>query len=130
MGRLYSIVGKLKRMLGRRRKQFIDHDAVNKILRTANVHEQLKTRSLDITVVFTNLNDFVTIFAELGDEKAVSLLNEYYGVMTPIVRRNSGYLCTFQFDRLFFFFGAIFAASNENHAAMAIQTVLEMQTAL
>lgn len=87
-------------------------------------------RPLDITAVFTNLNDFVELFSELGDTAGAALLNEYYGIMTPIVRRHGGFLCTFQFDRLFFFFGEIFAPSNQNHASSAIQTVLKMQSAI
>jgi adenylate cyclase len=50
--------------------------------------------------------------------------------MTPIVRRHGGFLCTFQFDRLFFFFGEIFEPDMRNHASSAIQTVLGMQSAI
>jgi len=92
--------------------------------------QTLPPRPLDITAVFTNLNDFVELFSELGDTAGAALLNEYYGIMTPIVRRHRGFLCSFQFDRLFLFFGEIFAPSNQNHASSAIQTVLEMQSAI
>ncbi len=92
--------------------------------------QTLPPRPLDITAVFTNLNDFVELFSELGDTAGAALLNEYYGIMTPIVRRHRGFLCTFQFDRLFFFFGEIFEPSNRNYASSAIQTVIEMQSAI
>lgn len=101
-----------------------------RISQNAIDRQTLPPRPLDITAVFTNLNDFVELFSELGDAAGAALLNEYYGILTPIVRRHNGFLCTFQFDRLFFFFIEIFGPNNQNHASSAIRTVLEMQSAI
>lgn len=136
MGPLYAIGAIVLTLLVltwikvRRYSPFTIRKVVDNILQTEGIFESSKPRSLDITVVFTNLNDFVTLFGKLGDTAGVALLNEYYSLMTPIVRRHHGFLCQYEFDRLFFFFGAIFEQSDSNHAAAAIQTVLDMQGAM
>jgi len=116
-----------KWIVARRRGSMVFRGIANRVLAAEGDREAIAPRSLVITVVFTNLNDFMTVFGELGDEVGVPLLNEYYGVMTPVIRRHGGYLNTFQFDRLFFFFGPIFGVGETNYAADAIATVLEMQ---
>jgi class 3 adenylate cyclase len=114
----------------KRRPIHVSNEASDNATWSRTNPESIPPRPLDITAVFTNLNDFVELFSELGDTAGAALLNEYYGIMAPIVRRNRGFLCTFQFDRLFFFFGEIFEPSSRNHASGAIQTVLEMQSAI
>lgn len=117
-----------KWITGRRKKSLVLRRIANRLV--SDDDDAIAPRSLVITVVFTNLNDFMTIFGELGDEAGVPLLNEYYGRMTPIIRRHGGYLNTFQFDRLFFFFGPMFGVGETNYADDAIATVLEMQKEL
>ena len=81
----------------------------------------------EMTVVFTDLAGFTTISEKLG-ESTVNLLNEFFGKMVPVVRANSGVVNKFLGDGLMFFYNA--PSDNPNHAADAVQTVLEMRKVL
>src|SRR4051794_33509925 len=85
---------------------------------------------LDITVLFANLDDFVTLFEQIGHQRGAIIINEYYSIMTPIIRRHDGYLQHRAFDSLFICFGPILSASRANHAEQAIRAVLDMQNAM
>jgi adenylate cyclase len=85
---------------------------------------------LDITVLFTNLDDFVPLFERLGHQAGARLLNEYYAVMTPIIKRHEGFIHQHAFDNLFCCFGPILSASRSNHAEQAIRAILDMQNAM
>ena len=82
---------------------------------------------LDITVLFTNLDDFVPLFERLGHQAGARLLNEYYAVMTPIIKRHDGFIHQHAFDSLFCCFGPILSP---NHAEQAIRAILDMQNAM
>jgi adenylate cyclase len=92
--------------------------------------EAIKPVLLDVTVVFTNLDDFVTLFDRVGLGAGTVLINEYHSVMIPIIRRHDGYLYQRAFDSLFFCFGPILKASRANHAEQAIRAILDMQNAM
>jgi adenylate cyclase len=92
--------------------------------------ESINPIPLDITVLFANLDDFVPLFERLGHQAGAHLLNEYYSVMTPIIRRHDGYIHQHAFDSLFCCFGPILSVSRSNHAEQAIRAVLDMQNAM
>lgn len=81
----------------------------------------------EMTVVFTDLAGFTTMSEKLGAE-TVPLLNEYFGLMVPAIRRHRGYVNKFLGDGIMFFFGAPLA--NPRHAHHAVEAVLEMQVLL
>jgi adenylate cyclase len=85
---------------------------------------------LDITVLFANLDDFVTVFERIGHQRGALIISEYYSIMTPIIRRHDGYLQQRAFDSLFICFGPILSASRANHAEQAIRAALDMQNAM
>src|SRR5687767_15838434 len=78
----------------------------------------------ELTVVFTDLAGFTTLSEQLK-EQTVPLLNEYMGLMVPVIRRHKGYLNKFLGDGIMYFFGAPY--ENPNHAYDAVVSVLEMQ---
>src|SRR5207253_1684551 len=57
--------------------------------------------------------------------ETVPLLNDYTGLMVPVIRRHKGYLNKFLGDGIMYFFGAPY--DNPNHAFDAVASVLEMQ---
>ena len=81
----------------------------------------------ELTVAFTDLANFTSISEELG-ERSVALLNEYLGAMVPIIREHNGFVNKFFGDGIMFFYGA--PVENPRHAADAVKTVLDMQTAM
>src|SRR5687767_10048908 len=81
----------------------------------------------ELTVVFTDLTDFTALSEKLG-EATVPVLNRYLDCMVPVIRRHHGYVNKFLGDGIMFFFGA--PRPNDDHAADAVATVLEMRKAL
>jgi class 3 adenylate cyclase len=85
--------------------------------------EFLKSEVREMTVVFTDLENFTTLTEQLR-EKAVDILSRFMSRMVPVIRRHRGLVNKFMGDGIMFFFGA--PEQNPRHAADAIATVLEM----
>lgn len=105
---------------------YVDPVLVNYVLEhpeKASLEGEVK----ELTVVFTDLANFTTLSEKLG-EKSVSLLNDYLGRMVPIIRRHKGYVNKFLGDGIMCFYGA--PADSRTHAADAVRTVLDMQSAM
>lgn len=81
----------------------------------------------EMSVVFTDLAGFTTLSERLG-EKTVELLNEYMGLMVPLIRARGGFVNKFLGDGIMFFFSA--PLDNPHHAQHAIETVMAMQQAM
>ena len=86
----------------------------------ANMDGQVR----EMSVVFTDLAGFTTLSERLG-ERTVPILSRYFSIMVPIIRRNNGYVNKFLGDGIMCFFNA--PDDDSDHAAHAVQTVLEMQ---
>ncbi|MGA2498492.1 MAG: adenylate/guanylate cyclase domain-containing protein, partial [Tepidisphaeraceae bacterium] len=78
----------------------------------------------EISVVFTDLQGFTSISERLK-EKAVPILNEYMGLMVPIVRKHGGYLNKLLGDGIMYLFNA--PRDSGSHARDAIASALDMQ---
>ena len=110
----------------RRFRSYVDPSLVDYVQEHAELaHMEGVIR--EVTVCFTDLVGFTTISERLGT-KTVTLLNEYWEVMIPIVRRHNGYVAKFMGDGLFFFYGA--PKESLTHHQDAVQSILEMQVAL
>lgn len=81
----------------------------------------------EVTVAFTDLAGFTSI-AENLQERAVPILNQYMGLMVPIIRRHGGLVNKFLGDGIMFFYGA--PREHPGKAIAAVKTVLEMNKAL
>jgi class 3 adenylate cyclase/CHASE2 domain-containing sensor protein len=89
--------------------------------------KMLAGETRDLTVVFTDLQGFTTISERLKTQ-TIPLLNEYFGLMVPLIRDHRGYVNKFLGDGIMFFFGA--PEPNPDHARNAATSVLEMQKTL
>lgn len=110
----------------RRFSSYVDPALVNYVINnpdTARLDGELK----HMTVVFTDLAGFTTLTEKLR-EATVPILNEYMGLMVPIIRKHSGYVNKFLGDGMMFFYAA--PLDNPNHAHDAVQTALELQHAM
>jgi len=88
---------------------------------------QLSGEERELSVVFTDLQGFTTLSEKLG-KSTVQILNEYLGIMVPIIKERDGYVNKFLGDGIMFFFGA--PIENRNHTIDAVTTVLAMQRAM
>lgn len=100
---------------------YVDPSLVEYVLdrEDANVAGENK----EISVVFTDLQGFTTMSEVLGP-KAVEVLNEYMGLMVPIIRGHKAYLNKLLGDGIMYFFNA--PKDLETHASAAIASALEM----
>jgi adenylate cyclase len=105
----------------RRFSSYVDPKVVNYFIENPNATFRGETR--EMSVVFTDLAGFTAISERLG-EKVVPMLNELFGELVPVIRRNEGTLNKFLGDGIMFFFNA--PLTMKSHAAVAIKTVLEM----
>ena len=115
-----------RRRITRRFQSYVDPVLVNYVIDHPE-QVRLEGQVREMTVVFTDLADFTTLSEQLK-ENTVPLLNEYMGLMVPIIRQRHGYVNKFLGDGIMFFFGA--PEKTTLHAADAIATVLEMQERL
>lgn len=110
----------------KRFESYVDPALVNYVIEHPE-HARLDGERRELTVVFTDLAGFTTLSEKL-QERTVPILNEYMGLMVPIIRQRKGYVNKFLGDGIMFFFGAPLA--NELHAGDAIATALTMQQML
>jgi adenylate cyclase len=101
--------------------KYVDPQLVKTVLEG---NAELKGKRKELTVVFTDLAGFTNLSEQLGP-RIVPLLNDYFGRMVPVVRKNDGYLNKFIGDAMMFFYGD--PKENAFHASKAVQTVLDMQ---
>lgn len=107
----------------RRFRSYVDPALVNYVIEHPE-QTQLSGQQKELTVVFTDLAGFTTISEKLGPA-TVPLLNEYMGLMVPVIRQNNGYVNKFLGDGIMFFYGS--PRENALHAGDAIATVMKMQ---
>jgi adenylate cyclase len=81
----------------------------------------------EMSVVFTDLAGFTSLSEQLR-ERTVPILSRYLSLMVPVIRRNQGLVNKFLGDGIMCFYNA--PDDDVDHAAHAVQTVLEMQQAM
>ena len=105
-------------------RSYVDPALVNYVIAHPD-RARLDGEVRELTVVFTDLAGFTTLTEQLR-EQIVPLLNEYMGLMIPVVRNHNGYVNKFLGDGIMCFFGAPW--KNHAHATDAIATALDLTT--
>ncbi|NOY70309.1 MAG: adenylate/guanylate cyclase domain-containing protein [Deltaproteobacteria bacterium] len=101
----------------------------NLVERLMNLKEGvfLETERRGVTVLFADIRSFTALAEKMAAEDVVLMLNQYFSVMVDIIFKNGGLLDKFVGDQLIAVFGLV--ETDENMAAKAIQTGIEMQAA-
>lgn len=94
----------------------------------AKAMDNLKGGKKELTVLFSDLQEFTQKFENADPELMVSQLNEYFDVMTEIILEHGGTYDKYMGDSIMAFFGA--PADLPEHAKMACKAAVEMQNAL
>jgi adenylate cyclase len=81
-----------------------------------------------ITVLLSDIRDFTPMTEELGPQMVVSMLNEYFTVMTRVVHKHGGSVNQFVGDEILAVFGA--PVTKPDDARRALLTAVEMQAEL
>lgn len=100
---------------------YVDPDVADRVLDEGT---QLEGEVRDVTVAFIDIREF-TAFAERASASEVfTLLNEFYGVIVPVIERYDGHANAFQGDGLLAVFGA--PSELEHHADAALTAGIEI----
>lgn len=100
---------------------YVDPDVADRVLDEGT---QLEGEVRDVTIAFIDIRGF-TAFAERASASEVfTLLNEFYGVIVPVIERYGGHANAFQGDGLLAVFGA--PSELEHHADAALTAGIEI----
>lgn len=85
-------------------------------------------RREELTVLFSDIEGFTAMSEHLPPESLVSILNEYFSVMSGLIFQNDGTLDKYEGDAIMAFWGA--PIPQADHAVRACLTALQMQQSL
>jgi len=85
-------------------------------------------RREELTVLFSDIEGFTAMSEHLPPESLVSILNEYFSVMSGLIFQNDGTLDKYEGDAIMAFWGA--PIPQADHAMRACVTALQMQKSL
>lgn len=122
---LFRFIGEIRERnrIQQRFSNYVDPELVNYVVENPE-EAAFAGREKEATVVFTDLEGFTTLSERLG-ASVVSILNDYVARMTPIIRRNRGFIDKFLGDGIMFEFNAV--RPNPGHATDALNAVIAMQ---
>lgn len=81
-----------------------------------------------VTIMMTDLRGFSMLSQQLDPQDCVKLLNNYFGVMTPLIQKYDGVIDEFLGDAILAIFGA--PVVSDDHAQQAVACAIEMQQAM
>lgn len=107
--------------------QFVPEPVIKKTLDASEV-SVWEGEVRDVVVMFCDIRGFTPISEELQPREVVSLLNEYYAVMTEIILKYEGTVNQFTGDEIFSSFGAM--VNSPRKELNAVRCALDMVAAL
>ncbi len=113
----------IRKVFGR----YISDEVVQEILE-ADDGMQLGGGKQQITIIMTDIRGFSMLSQELDPQDCVKMLNNYFGVMTPLIQKYDGVINEFLGDAILAIFGA--PVVSDDHAQQAVACAIEMQQAM
>ena len=123
----YFVESRSKRQLTGLFGQYVPPELVEEMSRDPENYS-MAGRKAELTVLFSDIRGFTTISEGLEPDQLATLMNEYLGAMTEIVRHQRGTLDKYIGDAIMAFWGA--PVDDAEHAKHAVLTALEMQKVL
>ena len=80
------------------------------------------------TILYTDIAGFTSLCEKLPPDEIASLLNEYFALLTAIIKKHGGIINQFQGDAMLVTYNV--PARDKNHADAALLTAVEIQEAL
>ncbi len=107
--------------------RYIDAGLADQLLEDGQ--DVLGGRSIEATVLFSDIRSFTTITEHLGAQGTVSLLNEYFTIMVDCIQRERGMLDKFIGDAIMAGFGVPIAGDDDEDRSVrcAIQMLRELR---
>ncbi len=123
----YFVESRTKRQLTGLFGQYVPPELVEEMSRDPENYS-MAGRKAELTVLFSDVRGFTTISEGLEPDELASLMNQYLGAMTVVVRKHRGTLDKYIGDAIMAFWGA--PVDDPEHAKNAVLTGLEMHVAL
>jgi len=123
----YFVESRTKRQLTGLFGQYVPPELVEEMSRDPENYS-MAGRKAELTVLFSDVRGFTTISEGLEPDELASLMNQYLGAMTLVVRKHRGTLDKYIGDAIMAFWGA--PVDDPEHARNAVLTGLEMHEAL
>jgi adenylate cyclase len=123
----YFIESRSKRQFTELFGQYVPPELVDEMAKNPQNYS-MEGRKAELTVLFSDIRGFTTISEGLQPDQLATLMNEYLGAMTDVVRHHRGTLDKYIGDAIMAFWGA--PVDDPEHARNAVLTALEMQQAL
>lgn len=123
----YFVESRTKRQLTGLFGQYVPPELVEEMSRDPENYS-MAGRKAELTVLFSDVRGFTTISEGLEPDELATLMNQYLGAMTLVVRKHRGTLDKYIGDAIMAFWGA--PVEDLEHARNAVLTGLEMHVAL
>jgi adenylate cyclase len=123
----YFVESRTKRQLTGLFGQYVPPELVEEMSRDPENYS-MAGRKAELTVLFSDVRGFTTISEGLEPDELATLMNQYLGAMTIVVRKHRGTLDKYIGDAIMAFWGA--PVDDPEHARNAVLTGLEMHAAL
>lgn len=123
----YFVESRSKRQFTELFGQYVPPELVEEMARNPESYS-MDGRKAELTVLFSDVRGFTTISEGLEPDQLATLMNEYLGAMTEIVRKYRGTLDKYIGDAIMAFWGA--PVDDPLHSKHAVETALEMQSVL
>lgn len=123
----YFVESRTKRLFTELFGQYVPPELVDEMARNPEGYT-MDGRKAELTVLFSDVRGFTTISEGLQPDELASLMNEYLGAMTLVVRKHRGTLDKYIGDAIMAFWGA--PVDDPQHARNAVLTALDMQVSL
>ncbi|MFT5138962.1 MAG: adenylate cyclase [Rhodothermales bacterium] len=107
--------------------QYMSDEVVREILDTGDGMELGGAKRI-ITIMMTDIRGFSVISQELDATDCVTVLNNYFGTMTPLIQKYGGVINEFLGDAILAIFGA--PVVTQDHAQQALACAIEMQVGM
>jgi adenylate cyclase len=113
----------IRKVFGR----YLSDEVVQQILES-DEGMQMGGGKQQVTIMMTDIRGFSMLSQELDPQDCVKVLNNYFGVMTPLIQKYDGVIDEFLGDAILAIFGA--PVKSDDHAQQAVACALEMQQAM
>lgn len=123
----YFVESRTKRQFTDLFGQYVPPELVDEMAKNPEGYS-MDGRKAELTVLFSDVRGFTTISEGLEPDELATLMNEYLGAMTQVIRGHRGTLDKYIGDAIMAFWGA--PVVNPNHAKEAVTAALDMHVAL
>lgn len=111
--------------------QYVSNQVVEELLENPD-NLSMGGKSLEISILFSDIRGFTSLTESSSPEEVVSLLNAYFELMVAVISKHGGTINKFIGDSVMVLYGAplIEDLSPKDQAVRCLKTAIEMQEAL